>query len=96
MHKLRDDTPQNGDLETKKSRYMTQTQLIDNKISSITTEIFPIDHVFEVGIFDKSKIYKLDEDIFLMSLHEEIILIKKHFKRYIVWDNVSIVSSKSQ
>ena len=48
---------------------MTQTQLIDNKISSITTEIFPIDHVFEVGIFDKSKIYKLDEDIFLMSLH---------------------------
>ena len=52
--------------------------------------------MFEVGIFDKSKIYELDENIFLMSLHEEIILIKKHFKKFIVWDNVSIVSSKSQ
>lgn len=68
MHKIRDETSQ-GDLETKKSRYMTQTQLVDSRIASITTEIFPIDHVFEVGIFDKSKIYKLDEDIFLMSLH---------------------------
>lgn len=69
MHKIRDEASQ-GDLETKKSRYMTQTQLVDSRIASITTEIFPIDHVFEVGIFDKSKIYKLDEDIFLMSLHE--------------------------
>lgn len=39
---------------------MAQTQLIDSKIASITIEMFPIDHVFEVGIFDKSKIYKLD------------------------------------
>lgn len=31
-----------------------------------------------------------------MSLHEEIILIKANFRRFIVWDNVSVVSSKSQ
>lgn len=75
---------------------MSQTQLVESKFASIKTEVFQIDHVFEVGIFDKSKLYELDENIFLMSLHEEIILIKKHFNKYIVWDNVSIVSSKSQ
>jgi hypothetical protein len=75
---------------------MSQTQLVESKILSIKTEIYQIDHVFEVGIFDKSKLYELDENIFLMSLYEEIILIKKHFNKYIVWDNVSIVSSKSQ
>jgi hypothetical protein len=32
----------------------------------------------------------------LFSLHEEIILIKKNFHKYIVWDNVSVVSSKSE
>lgn len=59
-----------GEVEVRRSRYMmAQTQLIDSKIAAITIEMFPIDHVFEVGIFDKSKIYKLDEDIFLMSLH---------------------------
>ena len=36
MHKIRDETSQ-GDLETKKSRYMTQTQLVDSRIASITT-----------------------------------------------------------
>lgn len=29
-------------------------------------------------------------------MHEEVILIKKHFDRYMVWDNVSVVTSKSQ
>lgn len=30
-----------------------------------------------------------------MELYEEVILIKKHFEKYIVWDNISILSSKS-
>lgn len=34
--------------------------------------------------------------MFLMGLYEEVILIKKHFDKYIVWDNVSIISSKGQ
>jgi hypothetical protein len=67
MHKTNND-----DLDTgvKNSRYMSQSQMIDSKFSSIKTEVFQIDHVFEVGIFDKSKLYELDENIFLMSLHE--------------------------
>lgn len=47
-------------------------------------------------MFNRTKIYEIEQDTFLFSLHEEIILIKKHFNKYIVWDNVSVVSSKSQ
>ena len=43
--------------------------MAEPKIASIAIEIFEIDHVFEEGIFDKSKIYEISEDIFLMSLH---------------------------
>lgn len=38
-----------------------------------------IDHVFETGIFSKSKIYQSGEDIFLISLFEEIIVVRYHF-----------------
>ena len=58
--------------------------------------MFPIDHIFELGIFTRTKIYEIQKETFLVSLHEEVILIKKNFDRYIVWDNVSVVSSKSQ
>ncbi len=49
-----------------------------------------------MGIFTRSKIYEIEKETFLLSLHEEVILIKENFERYIVWDNVSVVSSKSQ
>lgn len=30
-----------------------------------------------------------------MSLYEEIVVIRKNFGKFVVWDNVSIASSKS-
>jgi hypothetical protein len=57
MHKTNNDDLDKG---IKNSRYMNQSQIIDSKFSSIKTEVFQIDLVFEVGIFDKSKVYKLD------------------------------------
>ena len=47
-------------------------------------------------MFNRTKIFEIEKDTFLFSLHEEIVLVKKNFNRYIVWDNVSVVSSKSQ
>ena len=28
-------------------------------------------------------------------MHEEIIVIKRHFSKYVVWDNISVAASKS-
>ena len=30
-----------------------------------------------------------------MSLYEEIVVIKRHFKKFIMWDNISIAASKN-
>ena len=54
-----------------------------------------IDHVFEIGIFGKSKIYQEGPSVFLISLFEEIIVVKYHFEKYVVWDNISLAASKS-
>jgi len=54
-----------------------------------------IDHVFETGIFSKSKIFQSGPSVFLISLFEEIIVVKYHFEKYVVWDNISLASSKS-
>ena len=61
----------------------------------VTAEISIIDRVFEVGIFKKSKIFHIGPSVFLISLHEEIIVVKHHFDRYVVWDNVSLAPNKS-
>ena len=54
-----------------------------------------IDHVFQKGLFHRSKIFHLENSVFLMSLYEEIIVIKRHFNKFVIWDNVSITASKS-
>ena len=38
-----------------------------------------INKVFESGIFGKSKIFSLGPSVFLISLFEEIIVVKYHF-----------------
>jgi len=67
-----------------------------NCIDSVSAKMFPIDHIFELGIFTRSKIFEIERETFLVSLHEEIILVKKNYDCFIVWDNVSVVASKSQ
>jgi hypothetical protein len=68
----------------------------EGKVDQVRGKVYPIDHIFELGIFTRSKIYEIEKETFLLSLHEEVILIKENFEKYIVWDNVSVVSSKSQ
>lgn len=68
----------------------------EGKIDQVRAQVFPIDHIFELGMFARSKIYEIEKETFLVSLHEEVVMIKKNWGRYIVWDNVSVVSSKSQ
>lgn len=38
-----------------------------------------IDHVFDTGIFSKSKVFQVGHSVFLISLFEEIIVVKYHF-----------------
>jgi hypothetical protein len=48
----------------------------------MTPSLEKIDHVFEIGIFSKSKIFQVGMNnfkVFLISLFEEIIVVKKHF-----------------
>ncbi len=54
-----------------------------------------IDHVFETGIFSKSKVFQAGASVFLISLFQEIIVVKYHFEKYVVWDNISLAPSKS-
>ena len=54
-----------------------------------------IQFIFELGIFKKSKVYFIEEDTFLLSLYEEVIVVKKKFKKYLVWDNIEMLASKS-
>ena len=67
-----------------------------NKFDKVAGRCFPIDYIFELGIFTRTKIYEIEHETFLLSLHEEVIMIKKNFDGYVVWDNVSVMSSKSQ
>ena len=69
---------------------------IGSDIHSVSATLFPIDHIFELNLFTRTKIYEIEKETFLVSLHEEIILIKKHFGKFIVWDNVSVVSSRNE
>lgn len=69
---------------------------IASDISSIKAVLYPINKIFELGLFTRTKIYEIEKESFLISLHEEIILIKKHFTKFIVWDNVSVVSSRNE
>jgi hypothetical protein len=39
--------------------------------------------------------YQIGKEAFIMSLYEEIVVIRKNFGKFVVWDNVSIASSKS-
>ena len=56
--------------------------------------IFIIDYIFESGIFKKSRAYQLGPETFILALYEEIIVIRRKFSKFMVWDNVSVVSSK--
>ena len=37
---------------------------------SVSARVSEIDHLFEQGIFGKSKVFQLEEEVFLLSLHE--------------------------
>lgn len=43
-------------------------------------------------MFELSKAYYLEQESFLLSLFEEIIVVRKQFSRYIVVDNTAIES----
>jgi hypothetical protein len=89
----------NDKLTTAECEALTIVQLkleITSDIASAKGILFPIDHIFELNLFSRTKIYEIDREAFLVSLHEEIILIKKHFNKFIVWDNVSVVSSRNE
>lgn len=62
---------------------------------SVEASLSMIDKVFELGIFGRSKIFHIGPSAFLMSLYEEIIVVRYHFESYVVWDNVSLAPSKS-
>lgn len=44
----------------KRTRYISQSQMAESRISEVKIELYLIDQVFETGIFEKSKIYELD------------------------------------
>lgn len=48
----------------------------------------------EEGMFDLSKVFYLGNYTFLVSLHEEIVVIRKQYSRYIIVDNICITSSR--
>ena len=52
--------------------------------------------MFDFGIFTRSKIFFLSIELFMISLYEEIIVVKHHFGKYVVWDNVSLAHSKAR
>lgn len=62
--------------------------------SKVEGQIFIIDYIFESGLFKKSRVYQLGAETFIVSLHEEIIVIKRNFSKFMVWDNISVVSSQ--
>ena len=65
------------------------------KEEALSAKFYSIDHIFELNIFLRSRAFIIDENTFSLVLHEEFILIRKNFDRYIVWDNASVAASKS-
>ena len=63
--------------------------------NTVETKVFMIQFIFELGIFQKSRVYFVEADTFLLSLYEEIIVVKKKFFKYLVWDNVEMLPSKN-
>jgi len=45
-------------------------------------------------MFNLSKVFYLGNYTFLVSLHEEIVVIRKQYKRYIIVDNICITSNR--
>jgi hypothetical protein len=42
-------------------------------------QLFIIDYIFETGIFKKSKVFQVGNETFVLSLDEEIIVIRRNF-----------------
>lgn len=45
-------------------------------------------------MFDLSKIFYLGNKTFLLSLHEEIVVLRKQYSRYIIVDNICVTSNR--
>jgi hypothetical protein len=87
-----------GEEDSKKRKcetlYLTKFVLERKPSQPVHAHLSMIDYAFEVGMFSKSKIFQEGPAVFLISLYEEIIVVKYHFEKYVVWDNISLTSSK--
>lgn len=57
-------------------------------------EHYDIAKIPEEGMFNISKVFYLGNYTFLISLHEEIVVIRKQYKRYIIVDNICITANR--
>lgn len=60
--------------------------------SSEEDGVYEISNIPESGIFELSKAFYLGQESILLSLFEEIIVVRKQFQKYIVVDNTAIAS----